>query len=267
MNAPPIVDFNAEEEFLDACLAAGLDPELPHVGGYVDWEWERSRHLFDDLLFTVRGARVLEVGFHLGATAIVLASLGAAHVEGTERLEFPDFEVAAARANVCRYGFDQRRIYLHRGNSTAGPESFDVISCISVLEYIKWWRLRDFLPALGRLLKPGGHLVISGTSNRLFPMELHEGSWANYLPYAVDDLLGRELRRGVSPFAIRRFLPGYEDLLLEGGGERLLELRRRMGRNGLGFKAHRAINTVASPFGMHAGYFMPNITMVLRKPR
>ena len=54
-----------------------LDPDDRFVGVYVDWEWQRSRHLFDGLIESVREKRVLEMGCNVGATAIVLAALGA----------------------------------------------------------------------------------------------------------------------------------------------------------------------------------------------
>lgn len=258
--SPQVRDHHYDNTFRRLCTELGMNPDDKHVGGYVDWEWSRARHLFDGLFFDVAGKDVLEVGFHLGATSIVLAHLGARYVEGIDvdpRLLTP------AGVNVARYGYDDR-VFLHVQPPT--QTGYDVISCVSVLEYMEPRELEDKLQEYDDLLRPGGYLVVYGSSNRFWPRESHAGGWTNYIPRAFDHFDGVQRRRGVSPVTIRRALLHYEDLCAEDGGARLLELRRRTNASDLSVLATRAANALLTPIGAHAGYVSPHVAMVLRKP-
>lgn len=48
-------------------------------------------------------------------------------------------------------------------------------SCNSVLEYVQLRHLADLLLEIDRVLAPGGVLLVLGTSNRLWPREVHSG--------------------------------------------------------------------------------------------
>src|SRR5260221_7632610 len=82
-----------------------------------------------------------------------------------------------------------------------------------------------------RLLKPGGTIIVEGTSNRLSPWEVHSKSWfVNSLPRFVDRLVARNFTRGVFPWQIRfGFGPWYPDVALTDRGTAYIESRKRMG--------------------------------------
>ena len=134
--APPaIVDPDADQRFRDLATRLCLDPDARYVGGYVGWEWAHARHVFDGLVAPVRGEPVLEVGCNVGATAIVLAALGA-EVTAVD----PDARyLELARANAARHGVEERIAFVHVADTTRMPFErgrFDWVTCNSVLEYV-----------------------------------------------------------------------------------------------------------------------------------
>ncbi len=75
--APAIVDMEANAAFRDHAISIGEDPDSKWVGHYVEYEWNRCRHVFENAIRGIEDKRALEFGCNLGATAIVLAHLGA----------------------------------------------------------------------------------------------------------------------------------------------------------------------------------------------
>src|SRR5687768_8130676 len=73
----PQVDPIADERFRALLARRNVGPDQRFAAGYVEWEWRHARHVFQELPRELAGQRVLEFGCHLGATAIVLALLGA----------------------------------------------------------------------------------------------------------------------------------------------------------------------------------------------
>ena len=264
---PRVVNADGDELFRRICADRGWDPDAPDVGGYASREWDKVRHLFDGLFgFHVHGQVVLEVGCHLGGTSVVLAELGARLVIGFD----PDeASVMVARANVWRHGVEDRvqivrARYVDDLRLSGG--SVDAVSLISVLEYVPARERPGLLRAVDRVLRPGGHVVVSGSTNRLYPREGHGGSWANWVPRRLDPLVfsDGEARRGITLREVRRGLPGYADLGLE--PYRLAELKRRTGWRGTRTSLVRAATRALAPLGMHAGDVLPNVVGVFRKP-
>jgi SAM-dependent methyltransferase len=239
---------------------AGLDPDARFVGGYVDWEWRHARHAFDGLVEPVRGREVLELGCNLGATAIVLAALGA---EVTAVDPSADF-LALARANAERYELGARIAFLHVPDTRCLPletRSFDWISCNSVLEYVAPEAVAGVLAEIDRVLRPGGIVAILGTSNRLWPREDHSRRWlVNYVPRRLDRLWGPQ-QRGISPWTIRRVLRDYDDLTAMDGARLLVALKARMGAS----RAKLAAAAALGRLGLPVGSLGPTISMLLRK--
>jgi SAM-dependent methyltransferase len=263
---PRVVDGEADRRFGELARALSLDPAARFVGGYVDWEWGHARHVFDGLVEPmVEGRAVLEVGCNMGATAIVLAALGA---EVTAVDPDPRY-LELARANAIRHGVEARIAFLHVEDTTRmplDPGSFDWVSCNSVLEYVAPEALPGVLREIDRVLRPGGVAAVFGTSNRLWPREDHSGRWfVHYLPRWVDRLLGRRFHRGVGVWQIRRELRAYDDLTRARGGRLYVAMKARMGVTGRKLLALDAASFLLATLGVSPGAAAPTTTLVLRK--
>ncbi len=264
---PPRVAFSgADARFREMATTMDLDPDAPWVGGYVDWEWEHGRHVFEAIASGLRtpigGRRVLEFGCNVGATAIVLARLGASVTATDIRGDFVDL----ARLNAERFG--DAVDFRHVPDSTAlpfAPDRFEWIICNSVLEYIDTQTLPRVLRELDRVLVKGGIVAILGTSNRLWPREVHSRKWlVNYLPRGADRLLRRSLTRGVSAWTLRAGFAGYEDLGLSEDAI-LLKAKATMGLTQAKLGAAAVSAKVLRPFGISVGMLAPSMTLLLRK--
>ena len=262
---PEVKDADADRRFRERARDHGWDPDDKFVGGYVDWEWRHSRHLFDGLFTSVNGKRVLEFGCHFGGTAIVLAALGAEVTAIDVDVQY----VELTRLNAERHGLGDRIRTLHVPDTTRLPfERGEValVSCNSVLEYVPHDALAAVQREIDRVLAPGGHVVILGTSNRplaagdaqrpvahelrapLAPPPLSRQAHRERLPLAAQGRLPRLCR---PPAAGRRAAPRHTQ------GED--------GRVGARLKALAAANRLLRPLSMHVGYVSPSITMVLEK--
>jgi SAM-dependent methyltransferase len=260
-------DARADRRFRELACALGWAPDDPFVGGYVEREWRRARHLFETAGAPAPGARALELGCHFGGTAVVLAALGA-------RVSAVDVDrryVALTRLNAARHGLAARV----RARRVADTErlpfedgTFDLVSCNSVLEYVPPGALAGVLRELDRVLAPGGLVFVVGTSNRLWPYETHTRRWfTNYVPRAFEHLLfERPPRRGVAPWHVSRgFGALYADLTRRDRGRLLLEAKRRMGAGRGRLALLAACNRLLAGLGAHAGALTPSLTMVLQK--
>jgi len=266
MQAPAIRDFEAHERFRATARRLSLDPDSVWVGGYVENGWRHGRHVFECAGLTLAGASVLEFGCNVGATSIVLATMGAV-VTGVDVNR--DF-VELAGLNAASYGFAHAIELLHAPDTRRLPFAdghFDVVICSSVLEYVPHDILGAVQRELDRVLKHGGTILIQGTSNRLWPREVHSGRWfVNYLPRAVDRLLAADIRRGVFPWQMRRgFGPAYSDAGLLDRGAGYLEARRRMGVSAARRMLLRTAIRVLAPLWLSVGLLTPTICLQLRK--
>jgi len=264
----PIRDRDADARYREVATSVGLKTDDFWVSRYVDFELRRSRYVFSSNLLDVRGKSVLELGCNVGATAIVLAHLGAR----VTAIDVQERFVRVARLNAERYGFRSNISFTHVADTTHLPfpsHSFDVVSCNSVLEYVPPEALGAVLREVDRVLAPGGMLAILGTSNRLWPKERHSKRWlVNYIPRALDPLLPPEARRrGVTAWTLRDAFPRYEDVGLQSRGRNLLAMRSAMGLVGEESLALTAAARVASRFGVSIGMLLPSIVLLLRKLR
>ena len=264
--APKIRNSEARDQFRATARRLGLDPDNLWIGGYVDYEWHHGRHVLDTAGVNVPDAKVLEFGCNFGATSIMLATLGA-RVTG---VDVNSDYVELARLNAASYGLESRIEVLHVPDTTRLPFAdgqFDLITCNSVLEYVPHAVLKPVQRELDRVLKRGGSILVGGTSNRLWPREIHSQRWlVNYLPQCVDRLLATDIQRGVFPWQVRfGFGPGYRDAGLADGGVGYLEARRRMGVTSWRRMLLSAAIRVLSPLRISVGLLTPSISVLLRK--
>lgn len=255
----PIVDLEADYAWHQAVVAAGNNPDNPWIGRYVDYQWERSRHVFESL--HVNGKRVLEFGCHMGASSIVLAILGA-KVTG---IDVNKAWVRVAKQNAARYGYHDIE-FGWVPNSTKLPfesGSFDIVTCISVLEYVSPSIMAKVQQELNRVLKPGGTILISGTSSRLWPREAHSRRWfLQYLPRFI----GKNNQRGANPWTLRYgFGQNYVNLDRLDRGVAYLKARDAIYGSSVRRFVLRVINAIAQFCGTSPGFLMPNISVRLRK--
>jgi len=263
----PAIEPNADKRFRELVREGGLDPDNPWLGGYLDYEWEHGRHIYQTVDAEISGKLFLEFGCNYGATTVVLAALGV-------RAVGVDVDMRALRialANAQRYGVASRTMFL-RCAAVRGlpfePETFDAIVCNSVLEYVPARDLHAIQQELDRVLKVGGVIFITGTSNRLAPRELHTGSWfANYLPrrWAERAGLNDALPRGVSPVQVRRGFGDYDNMDWQDAGRAYLEARAKMPLGRQGHWLRKFANRVARLFGVSLGLLTPSLSVTLRK--
>lgn len=123
---------------------------------------------------------ILDVGCGTGGTTVALAicGLGAERVVGVD-VNATTLEAARVRAEA--HGLDARNIQFHRthvGEPLPLPDaSFDLVTCVSVMEFIADERSRcRFVTELLRVTRPGGHVFLA-TPNPLRLREYHTRRW------------------------------------------------------------------------------------------
>lgn len=264
---PRIVCDSAHASFLALAESMQFAADDVWIGGYVEYEWNHLRPIIAAYGINVQGKRVLEFGSYIGASSLVFAQLGA-RVDGVEVLPG---RVELARLNARRYGIEAAKFW-HVADTQALPfESavMDLVSCNSVLEYVEPAELKAVQQEIHRVLKPGGLILVTGTSSRLWPREVHSGAWlVNYLPRFIDAVLPLRwpLSRGVWPWAVRYgFGSGYINLDAEDSGRAFIAARSAMVPPKDG-PAYRVVAVLARLLAIGPGMLMNNISCVLQKP-
>lgn len=264
---PAIISARMQEAFEVHARRLGLRPSDRWVGGYVDYEWDHLRHIVAALPVALEGLRVLEFGCNVGASAILFAHLGA-------RVCASDISqnwVELARLNARRYGANEIA-FAHAPDSRRLPYAdgqFDLIACNSVLEYIDADERAAVQRELDRVLAPGGLILLTGTSNRLWPREAHSGRWGvNYVPRAADQLCGlcgTALPRGVWPWEARHGFGRHYDNL---DSARASGIYARS-RTGMGVPRRRLLPLLwlGAVLGVGPGLLAPKLSCLLQKRR
>lgn len=254
--------------FRHEALRLGLDPDNKWTGGYVDYEWNHTRHLLE-VVIGDRPRRILEFGCHLGASAIVAAKLG----HSVTGVDIDKEILGLAALNAAKYGVSDR---IEFNSQTIGSrlayddETFDAVLCNSVLEYVDPAALQTVLQDIDRVLKPGGILLVTGTSNRVCPVEGHSKLWlVNYVPDVLDRFLfgGRHPQRGLNPFILLRALKHFKNLDLDTQQNFYFEVKKRSGFSAIKLAILRFMSVCFRPFGTTVGLLTPNICVNLGKPR
>jgi SAM-dependent methyltransferase len=267
VSTPPALraDSSAADAFAIRARALGLDPGDAWVGGYVDYEWKMLGAILRGYRIDLRGLQALEFGCNYGASSIVMAGLGA-FVRG---VDVDPSAVELARHNAARYG--RPDIVLHHVPDTRRlpfrDGEFDFVLCNSVLEYVCTPHLAGIVRGLRRVLKPGGRLLVTGTSSRLSPRETHSGRWlVNYLPRGLDRRLGRNWQRGLSPLLLHRLVrDGFVDEDAADGGRSWASARAAMRGTGSAPLPVRAVAAAARLLGLGPGWLTPNLSVMLKR--
>jgi len=274
--SPAIGSAAARQTFDDRARSLGLDPASRWVGGYVEYEWTHLCPLLEAYGVEVGGRRILELGCNVGASAIVMAWLGG----DVQAIDISEPNVALARANACRYGEPGGEL-VRIGEGRAGfrcvpdtrslpyPDAaFDLVTCNSVLEYVDPGQLAAVQREVDRVLAPGGVIVVTGTSSRLWPREVHSGRWLiHWLPRGLGRRLAGDgrLEQGVWPWVVRNgFGRRYTNLDQTDGGRAFLAGRAAMtpSRAGIGL---RLVAATARSLGIGPGLMTNSVSCVLRK--
>ena len=264
MKAPPTICDEAANRQFQSAVREQFPQSYEFESRYVEHEMAHVGQLFATGVCPVEGSEVLEFGCNIGATAIVLAHYGA-------RVTAVDVNLACmemARLNAARYGSAGIQFQLLREGEPLpfADATFDVVTCNSVLEYVKPELLAPAQRELNRVLRPGGLLLVWGTSNRLSPIEAHSREWFNnYIPRRFDRVPGR--MRGVSPWRLRHgFGSGYDNLFSGLTGTRhYIALKQRMGLSGWRLRLMRSLGTFFAISPVSLPLLMPYATVLLQK--
>lgn len=159
------------------------------------------------------GDRVLDFGSGPGCSACAMAVELGVSVVGIEP-NASNAIVAPLWAELCGV---EDRVRFHFTDDTlhlpVEDASFDFVLSSSVLEYIPGDR-SPYLREMWRALKPGGRMLIAGTSNAAWPREVHSHTWTvNWMPNFGPRLrkalgMNTKVERGITFGAIEAALPG-----------------------------------------------------------
>lgn len=261
-----VVDKQAHENFnFKVHKYFNTNPNSKWYAGYVEYEWKHLRHTLNNLPMSIENSSILEIGCNVGASAIIAASLGG----NVTAVDIDPRFIDVANDNIMAYGFNHK-INLQQidcsGKLPFQDHSFDLIIANSVLEYVDDAIIHLLLNELDRILAPNGIILIQGTSNRLWPKEVHSKRlFVNYIPRFIDKIIGKKIQRGISPFKIKRSFSNYTHLELSDKSEQYLKIRSLTGWSKKRIQLIRMIAHLISPIGLSPGMLLPNITMTLHK--
>jgi 2-polyprenyl-3-methyl-5-hydroxy-6-metoxy-1,4-benzoquinol methylase len=263
---PHIVNQQAYDGFRH-CIQTkfNADPDSRWYGGYVAYEWEHLRHALSALPFSLEGKETLEFGCNIGASAIILAHIGAK----VTAIDVNNNAINATSLNVAAYGKESHVKAYHFPDTRKLPfkdNQFDLILANSVLEYVPYNQIDSVLSELKRILKPNGIFMIVGTANRLSPCEVHSKRWlVNYMPRFVDRILGYDWQRGLSPWTLLHSFKEYKFLEHNDYSKSYLEIRKKFGWSKRKCTIIRFLAYILFPFGLAPSLLTPSITATFQK--
>ena len=130
--------------------------------------WVRAKRQLMDLVGGVRGRVVVDVGSGFGMVSNLLAAWGAERVWALE--VYPPMALAHARVNAAYFSELSRRVLQVHADAARMPlrsESADVVLSIEAISH--YHDVDAFLDECARVLKPGGHVVVSDGNNGANP--------------------------------------------------------------------------------------------------
>lgn len=265
--APEILDFSAANAFEEEAASQNMDVKSIWVGGYVDYEWEHLRHILEAYYDNITGLNILEFGCNFGASSIVLAQMGA----NVTAVDVDQDYIKLANKNAAQYQLQDKINFLYVEDTQSLPfdnGQFDIVIANSVLEYVPHQILNNVLNEIDRVLKVGGDIQILGTSSRLAPKEVHEGTWLiNYIPRVFDRVLFKENipARGIWPWQLTSTLNNYLNKDYQNNSREYLLARNRIGKSKTHLSLLKIIDLCVRPFQQSVGLFGMNISVALSK--
>ncbi len=158
--------------------------------------------------FAGRAPRVLDVGCSTGGSAVAMALSPLLAPDAVVGIDPDLLSLRAAEVRARGYGLASGRVSFKQTNSgdplPFGSEEFDLVACVSVLEFIPTREGRRRLVAeMKRVTRPGGYVFLS-TPNPLRFRDLHARRW-----------LGDVVRRdgypwATPPWAFRALVADYQ---------------------------------------------------------
>jgi SAM-dependent methyltransferase len=153
---------------------------------FIERELERPYHHTANICQWIRHLtpvdRILDVGCGTAGLSLALAWTFPAAI--VDCFDVNELSVRAANLRIAAYALAERIRPRVLPPNTAFPyqsESFDLVCCTSVLEFItRVEDRRSLLREIRRVVRPGGHIVLT-TPNPWYPFELHSkrfmGNW------------------------------------------------------------------------------------------
>ncbi len=132
----------------------------------------------------LQGKKVLEIGCGSGASSVAMAEQGAL-LTGID-VDTDALELAEKRVKL----YNQKVELLHLNASEVDQleeKNWDVILFFASIEHMTPTERQVSLQKAFSVLKPGGHLCILGTPNRLWPVDTHT-SWMPFYMWLQDEL-------------------------------------------------------------------------------
>lgn len=236
MSPRPKADLLRE---IETHFRSGFAPNTPESKArrWLDFELKSVDIHRENLVPFVRGhgaragQRILDYGSGPGCSACAMALELGVEVVGVEP-NASNAHVAPLWAEYCgvadRVSFHFTDDTLHLPFEDA---SFDFVLSSSVLEYIPGNR-GPYLREMWRVLRPGGRLLIAGTSNAAWPREVHSDTWIiNWMPNLgprIRSHLGRnaKVERGITFGEIEASLSNAR--FVRGGSDELAQFSKRI---------------------------------------